>query len=161
MAGFCFAAQAFQIGAHIGGVLITRLAIFFECLLDNFVELGRHVRINASGSGRLALQNRIEDHGGRAAGECLARGHHFVQHEAEAEKIRAGIELFPTRLLRRHVGHGADRRTGAGEFERLNASASFVADMPRSLFICFARPKSRTLAWPRSVTKIFAGLTSR
>ena len=33
--------------------------------------------------------------------------------------------------------------------------------MPSATEACFARPKSRTFAWPRLVTKTFAGLMSR
>ena len=35
------------------------------------------------------------------------------------------------------------------------------ADEPAPVKVTLARPKSRILAWPRLVTKIFAGLMSR
>jgi hypothetical protein len=55
VARFCFAAQALQIGTHVRSVLVTGLAIFLERLLDNFIELRRHVRVDGTGGGRLAF----------------------------------------------------------------------------------------------------------
>jgi hypothetical protein len=42
-------------------------------------------------------------------------GGHLIEHGAEAEQVRAGIQFFPARLLRRHVRRGAHRRTGSGQ----------------------------------------------
>jgi len=49
---------------------------------------------------------------------------------------------------------------------RWTESAARVAVLSPTLLtasarVTFARPKSRTFAWPREVTKIFAGLMSR
>jgi len=40
---------------------------------------------------------------------------HLVEHHAKTEQIRAGIELFAQRLLRRHVSDGANSIAGVGE----------------------------------------------
>jgi len=40
---------------------------------------------------------------------------HFVEHRAEAEQVRARVQLFTPRLLRRHIGRSALRHSGAGE----------------------------------------------
>ena len=42
------ALQALQIGAHFGGALIAKLAIFFEGLADDALEFRRNVRIRAA-----------------------------------------------------------------------------------------------------------------
>ena len=89
------------------------------------------------------MPNRAEHRGRSGARKRQAPRAHLVEHRAEAEQVRARVEVFPTRLFRRHVGHRAQRRARAGE----------VAS--------FARPKSRIFAWPRVVIKIFAGFMSR
>ena len=42
-------------------------------------------------------------------------GRHLVEHGAEGEQIGALVEFFAARLLRRHVGDGAEHQAGAGE----------------------------------------------
>src|SRR6185437_12607669 len=43
---------------------------------------------------------------------------HLVEHHPQTEEIAAGVERFAARLLGRHVGGGAEGRTGAGERRR-------------------------------------------
>ena len=77
--------------------------------------------------------------------------------------MRASSSLR-ARLLRRHVGHRAQRRARTGQvllvaWPRSACCPTWLAD---SIGICIlASPKSRILACPRSVTKMFAGLMSR
>ena len=43
--GIGVALQALQIGAHVGGVLVAQVAIFFERLVDDVFELARQIGI--------------------------------------------------------------------------------------------------------------------
>jgi hypothetical protein len=54
-----FAEHTFQIGAHIGGILVAQLAVFVEGFIDDLFELRRNVGIEASGRSRRALDDRI------------------------------------------------------------------------------------------------------
>ena len=81
----------------------------------------------------LALDDGAEDVGERLALEGRAAGEHLVEHAAERPDVGAAIHRLPARLLRRHVGGGAEDdaglrhgRRGDG-WRRLTASRS-VAD---------------------------------
>ena len=111
------------------------------------------------------MQDGVEDYRRSfRRGRQRARGH-FVEDRAEGEKIGAGVEFLGAGLLGRHVGDRAERGAGAGEMLLVDCVASCVAaaiwldELARDASL--ARPKSRILAWPRLVTKIFAGLMSR
>ena len=96
-------------------------------------------------------------------GRCASR--HFVEHRAKREQVRPRVQFFASRLLRRHVSHRAQRRAGAGQVSR-RIVVAVELPTPRPLrppFGCLtlAKPKSRILACPRFVTKMFAGLMSR
>ncbi len=49
------------------------------------------------------------------AAKCLPAGDHFVQEAAEREDVGARIHFLPLRLLRRHVGHGAENGAFLGQ----------------------------------------------
>ena len=61
---------------------------------------------------RIAIEDAVEHHRGGVAGKTLAAGGHLVEHHAEREQIGARIDFVAARLLRRHVGDGADRGAG-------------------------------------------------
>ena len=46
-AGAGVALEAFEVGAHVGGVLVAEVAIFFEGFVDDAFELGREIGIEA------------------------------------------------------------------------------------------------------------------
>ena len=89
---------------------------------------------------------------------------HISTTPKENKSVRASNSLRP-RLLRRHVSDGAERAPGTGEVllgHRVSrAVVAAQSSTLRSAGVTFARPKSRILAWPRSVTKMLAGLMSR
>jgi hypothetical protein len=120
------------------------LAVLFDRLRDDALERQRHVGVELHRRQRLAVQDRVEHHGRRAALErLLARGH-LVEHEAEREEVRADVQLLAARLLGRHVGHGAHRHAVRG-----GEDAGF--DQARRRVCCVAaaspwpRPKSENL----------------
>ena len=49
-----------------------------------------------------------DDVGDGLAGERAAAREHFVEHDAERPDVRALVDRLPARLLRRHVGRGAE-----------------------------------------------------
>ena len=91
--------QPLQIGAQLCRRLAAHLAIFFERLRENDFEFTGQIGIHARRRRRRTIQNRFRNHARGIAGERLAPGRHFVEHRAEAEKIRARVEFFAAHLL--------------------------------------------------------------
>ena len=75
--------QPLEIGTQLDGILITQLAIFLERLVDDVTESVR----NDPRQNRRAVQNRIEYDTGRRTAERVLAGGHFVEHDAEREKV--------------------------------------------------------------------------
>ena len=127
-------------------------------------QLRRKVGIQPHCGNRVTIQNRVEDHRRTLAAERQRARRHLVEHRSEREQVGARIQLFRPHLLRRHVGHRAQRRARTGQV-LLSPSPVCVS----ALAICstlpadvtLASPKSRILACPRLVTKMLAGLMSR
>ena len=99
--------RRFRSLAHLRGMLIAQLAVFFQRLVDDVFELCGNVGIQANRGrrpeSRMALKIRAEvspRNGQRA-------GRHLVEHRAEGEQIGAGVEFLAFRLLRRHISHRA------------------------------------------------------
>ena len=103
--------QPLQVAAQIGGRLVAQVAVFFQSLPDNLLELRRQRGIQLRRWSRIEFKNGVEDHGGSGAGKRKASGRHLVDHDAKGKQIGARIEFFPARLLRRHVGDGPDGRS--------------------------------------------------
>ena len=113
--GLQVALHALEFGAHVSRGLVAQLGIFFERAADHLFEFQRDRRIERGGARGIAIENLVEDHAAGGAGEGLAAGGEFVEHQAEAEKVAARVELFAAYLLGRHVGDRAWRGAGAGE----------------------------------------------
>ena len=117
----------------------------------------------AGGSWR-AIQNGFEDHaGGVAAKRQLARGH-FVEHRRRKKKDPCARPVpcrAPVPATCRRRCRGCCRGWSVARHRRRRGAG--VGAAAGGLFgaATLARPKSRILAWPRLVTKIFAGLMSR
>src|SRR5579863_2393136 len=73
------------------------------------------------------MQDGIEDGGGSVALERKAASGHFVQNDAEGEKIGARVEIFSECLFGRHVGDSAEGGAGAGEMCGVGSERSLVA----------------------------------
>ena len=78
-------------------------------------QFGRKIGIQAHWRNRSAIQDRVEDDSRTVSAEGQRAGGHFIEHRAEREQIGTGVQFFPSRLLRRHVSDGAERRAGAGQ----------------------------------------------
>ena len=104
------------------------------------------------------VQDGIEKNRGSAPPKGQARS---PSHKAPRQKrnVAYGVQILTPRLLRGHVGDRSQRRTGLVRFSAVVTRC--LPDFSPPTRWTFARPKSRTLACPRLVTKIFAGLMSR
>ena len=91
-----------------------------------------------------SIQDGVVDERRRAPRKGLSTGRHPVKHRAEAEQVRAGINLLAPRLLGRHVIHGAHRHPRLGE-RVLRVAGSVTIDIRHRDACSFARPKSRIL----------------
>ncbi len=118
--------QPLQIGPHIRSVLVAHVPILLQRLVDDLFQLGRKVGIQPHCGNWVAFENRVEDDRGTIAPEGQCAGCHLVQHSAERKQIAARIQFFRARLLRRHVGDGAERRTRAGEVLVVNRAGHGV-----------------------------------
>ena len=113
------------------------------------MDVGREIRIQSHSGRRRRVEDLLEDHARAFPPEGQCAGRHFVQHCAEREQIRAGIEFFGTNLLRRHVGDGSDSLPGTRQvlFER--SEISIPSDKMSSVSIgcppirCFSVTPSR------------------
>ena len=92
------------------------------------------------------IQNGFEDHPRTFAAERQRPGRHLVQHRAEREQVGAGIEFLASHLLRRHVGDGAQRRTGAGQMLLRVDGRGARSNALRLAATTLANPKSRIFA---------------
>ena len=61
------------------------------------------------------MKDSVEYRGRCAPGKCLFTSSHFVEREAEREKIAASVKSFAERLLRRHIGNGSQSCARASE----------------------------------------------
>ena len=74
----------------------------------------RRGRLREGGEVGLAGQHRREHVAHRLAVEEPAAGEHLVEHDAEGPDVGATIRRPAARLLRRHVGGGAEDEAGGG-----------------------------------------------
>ena len=100
-----------------------------------------------------------------ATSQCFRRGtaetgDHFVEHDSKGKQVGAGIQLFAAHLFGRHVGAVPIAVPGCVSRSGWPAVVMVEGFVARRDGINFARPKSKILTWPRSVTKMFAGLMS-
>ena len=78
-------AQALQVRAEIGGVLVAHVAVFLQRFRDDLVQARRKIGVQAQCRERIIFQNRMENHAARVSRKCLPARGHFVEHGAEGE----------------------------------------------------------------------------
>ena len=113
--GLRVALEPFEVRQEIARRLVAHAAVLLEQLVEDELEGVRQIRIDPYRRGRDRGQDLVEHDAGRRPPERLVPGRHLVQHDAEREEIRAGVELLAPHLLGRHVGHRADRPPRAGQ----------------------------------------------
>ena len=107
--------QPLQVRAEIRGMLIAKIAILLERFGDDSFEHDRQIGIQARDSRRRAVQNGVRDVRRALATEGRYSCGHLLEYCAETENVRARIQVFPTRLLGRHVRQCAQRRPRPSE----------------------------------------------
>ena len=111
------------------------------------------LRASSGGSLDSTARHRV---GRRRALERALAGAHLVEHAAEREQVGAGVHALPAHLLGRHVAGRAEHGAGVGDRGACRRRLLEPADAT-----AWARPKSRILTRPSSVTNRFSGLMSR
>ena len=104
-----------EISANVGGVLIAQVAVLFQRLINDLLQSGREIGIQAQGWNRRTVKDRFEDDRRGIATERQRAGRHFVQHRPKRKQVGAGIEFFALGLLRRHIRDRPDRGPWAGQ----------------------------------------------
>ena len=114
-----------------------------------------HPRRSAPQRRRLVAQDRGDEADLGVAGERPAAGEHLVEDGAEREDVGPRVDRPPLRLLRRHVGRGAEDRCRAV----CRAPSSSLRSAPRSIELREAEVEHLRAAVARD--QMLAGLMSR
>ena len=87
------ALQALQVDAHLRGVLVAKIAVFFERFVDDVFELRREIGIQPQRRRRITIKNRLEGDARAFATEGKCAGRHFVKHRAEGEEVCTRVDV--------------------------------------------------------------------
>ncbi len=96
-------------------MLVADVAVLFQSLSDDIVQFGRQPGVELQCRHRFLCEQGREDESRSISRERRASRGHFIEHQAEREQIRAGVQFFSAGLLGRHISHGSDCCTGTGE----------------------------------------------
>jgi len=114
-AGIGVALQALKVGAHLSGNLVAQISVLFERLVDDVLELGWEIGVQAQRGRGGAVEDCLEDGGGTFSAKREHTGRHLVEHRAEGKQVAPRVQFLAPGLLRRHVGDGADGGAGIGQ----------------------------------------------
>src|SRR6266849_1835135 len=78
-ARFGVAFEALQVGAHLGGALVAEVAVLFEQLVQDPFKRRRQVGVQAKRWGGRAIQDGVENDGGRISAEGHGTGGHLIE----------------------------------------------------------------------------------
>ena len=155
--------QPLQVRSKLSSRLVTQRPVLFEGLVQDDFESGRQTRVQARGRSGSLVQDRIEDHSWPSVPETAAARWPSRTARRRRKTDRSCASNVSPRTCSGDMYATVPSalpglvRCGSscvGPSHRAHRTRGFQAD-------CFASPKSNTLAWPRSVTKILAGLISR
>ena len=160
--GFDIPFQPLQVAAQVGRGLVAQIAILFEQLLDDLLQLGGQRRVQLRHRQGIMLQNAVEDDRRSRAIEGQPAGRHLIKDRAQRKQVGARIDFLATRLLRRHISDRAHGRSGRGQVRR---SGRVLRGANRFHFHFAARqlgqPEVEDFHLPARRRRIFAGLMSR
>ncbi len=90
------ALDALQVRPHLGGLLVTQIAILFERFVGDFFQPGRQIRVQANRRDWSLVEDRVEYCGGRVAAEGQRSRGHLVEHRAERKRSVRWSSSFPS-----------------------------------------------------------------
>ena len=102
------ALEPHQVGLQVGRRLVAEVAVLLQRLAEDPAELRGQRRIGLHDRLRVAIQDRVEDDRRRLAREGQRAGRHLVEQRPEREDVGSRVGDLAARLLRRHVGNGAE-----------------------------------------------------
>src|SRR5260370_18329936 len=108
-AGIGVALEALQVRAEVGRVLVAKVTVLFEGLVDDVFEAGRQIWIQPHRRKRRLGKNGIEHGCGGFPSKGKLSGGHLVKHDTETEEISTGSQILAEGLFGGHVGNGAKR----------------------------------------------------
>ena len=114
-ARFQYRASAAAVRSHLGCSLVAQIAVFLQRLGDDPFQFGGRSGFSRTGGDWSPVQNRLEDHSRTLATKWQGAGRHLVKHRTEGKQVGSRVQFLGSHLLRRHVGHGAQRGPGAGQ----------------------------------------------
>ena len=92
-----------EIGQQFANGLVTLVPVLSQHLADKGLQLGRNVRSGRGQRFGVFIQNAGKNIGVVVAGKRQLAGKHLVQHCAEAENIRPGVNMLSSCLFGRHI----------------------------------------------------------
>src|SRR5712672_1041970 len=125
-AGILVALEPLQICAHVGSVLIAKVAVLLQSLVNGLFQARGQIGIEADSLSRNLVQNGIEDGRRALAAKRKNASGHFIEHDSERKEVGPRVEIFRQSLLGRHVGDRAK-------------SAAWTRQMLRVHFMCSQR----------------------
>ena len=108
-------------------MLVTQIAVLLQRLIDDALQFCRQIGIQPHWSHGRLVQDRFEEHRGRVAAKRQCARSHLVHHRPKGKQVGTRVERLSPRLLRRHVGHRTDGRTGAGQMVSVSVGLSRIA----------------------------------
>ncbi len=82
--------------------------------MNDPLEICRHIEVDASRRGGLAIKDGVVNEAGRRSLERSRAGSHLVKNGAQGKDIRPPVDRFSPDLLGRHANDGARRRIMSG-----------------------------------------------
>src|SRR2546422_4434664 len=92
--------EPLQVGAHLGSVLIAKIAVFLQRLVDDPFEVNWEVGIQAHRRNGISVKNGVENDSRTLPTERQRSRRHLVENGTEGKQITAGIQLLGAHLLR-------------------------------------------------------------
>src|SRR6185369_7581236 len=96
-------------------MLVTQITILVYCLVNDVFELWRKLRVQTYWRNGSTVEYGLKDYTRRVTPKWQTTRRHFIKHHPERKHVRSRIQFLAAYLFRRHVGHSAQRRAGAGQ----------------------------------------------
>ena len=107
-------ADRVEVAAQLAQRLVPLLAVLGQHPAEDALQLRPSAARARDGRRRLAVEDRVDHLDHVVAGEGERARDQLVEDDAEREDVRAGVEVAPEGLLRRHVGDGAGQAASRG-----------------------------------------------